>query len=586
MLSQPTIKRFEVIVLLALVYLQIASAELVDPRKRVLLVYQNDGAIPSNMAFEQALGEDLRNRFGPILEFYREQLDSARFPEHLPENLARLRSKYAERNVNVVIFAGNIPTTIVSDVPVVQVDNGLPKQSLQSVYGDNAVHIKFGIDPLRIVDAAKRLQPGVRKVLLISGVSKTEHVYLDQFRHRLMTSSNLEIEAMGDASIPKLAAIVSHLPQDVIVLPISYFTDPQGQTYIPRDVLGRLAAVSTVPMYAVSDTYIGKGLIGGYVVSWAKTGHMAADAASQILHGTPASNIVLKSPGTGVYIFDWYQLKRWGLSENNLPSDSIIENKTLTIWERYRWRIIWIVALLTVQSLSIVGLLIHKYRRTQMEKALRDMTGRLLRSQDDERRRIARDLHDGTGQQLSGIALGVGQVLADFPPGHDRLRQLLQDSHIASRQALDEVRAISYALHPPILDGLGLLPALQWYLDGLQKRTDFHINLDVSEKWLETPAEIERTLFRIVQESVANALHHSGGSALSVKLYNSLKGVYLQVEDNGRGLGSNSSDVREDPISIGVGIAGMKERVRQFDGTITIDSTSNGTRVLVFVPLQ
>lgn len=251
-----------------------------------------------------------------------------------------------------------------------------------------------------------------------------------------------------------------------------------------------------------------------------------------------------------------------------------------------RKKTLLIVAIITVivaQSLLIIRLMISQRQRKQAEKSLREMTGRLLRAQDEERRRIARDLHDGTGQHLTGIALSVGEVLAEFPQGHDRLRELLQSSHIASRQALNEVRAVSYALHPPILDGIGLLPALQWYVDGLQKRTEFSIDLDVSQAPRRTPPEIERTLFRIVQESVTNALRHSGGTLMNVKLYECAKGITLEVADNGHGIDTQLHGV-EDSASIGVGIAGMRERVRQFDGTFTIDFSTNGTRVMVILP--
>jgi two-component system, NarL family, sensor kinase len=114
------------------------------------------------------------------------------------------------------------------------------------------------------------------------------------------------------------------------------------------------------------------------------------------------------------------------------------------------------------QFLLIIALLAYRRKGRRAEDSVREMAGRLLKSQDEKRRRIARDLHDGTAQHLSGMALTIGQVLADFPPGHDRLRQLLQDSHVASREALNEIRTVSYVLHPPILDGLGLVAALRW----------------------------------------------------------------------------------------------------------------------------
>src|SRR5271155_411027 len=256
----------------------------------------------------------------------------------------------------------------------------------------------------------------------------------------------------------------------------------------------------------------------------------------EILRGKPAAEVALKASGSGVYMFDWRQLKRWGFSESDLPPGSIVEYRIPTAWEQYRWRIVGIIAIMLAQFLLIVALLIHRRKRRQAEGSLRETAGRLLQSQDEERRRIARDLHDGTAQHLSGMALTIGQVLADFPPGHDRLRKLLQDSHVASREALNKVRTVSYVLHPPILDSLGLVPALGWYLAGLQKRSTFAVNFKSPVEITDVTSDGERALFRIVQESVNNVLRHSSGTAITVSLSQSGKEVTLEIEDDGHGM--------------------------------------------------
>jgi signal transduction histidine kinase len=392
-----------------------------------------------------------------------------------------------------------------------------------------------------------------------------------------------EFEYIGNESVDQLLDRVAHLPRDTIVLPIEYDRDPAGNTYIPRDVIAKLAHASAAPVYAISTTLVGVGTVGGYVINWTKTGVAAADAALKLMGSSPPE-IVVPPDGTSEYMFDWRELKRWGFSEKDLPPGSVIKYKVPTACEQYRWRIVGIAVLIVAQSFLIAGLLIQRHRKRRAEESLRDMTGRVLQTQDDERRRIARDLHDGTGQELSGIVLSVGQVLADFPPGHEQLRQLLQDSHIASRRALNEVRAVSYALHPPILDGLGLIPALRWYLDGLQKRTSFNIDFDAPAALPETSPDAQRTLFRIVQEGAANVLRHSGGTALRVKLSDNGNGIILEIEDNGRGMSTEELERAESAASLGVGIVGMRERVRQLHGIFKINSSPTGTRVLVSLP--
>jgi signal transduction histidine kinase len=551
---------------------------------RVLLVYQTDGAPPAFVEFEQNLVLSLRAAMGSSLEFYREQLDATRFPELTQHKITELQSKFAARKIDVVICFGNMPSAILPGVPVVQISNFSSDRTGYSSHLANSVPVSFNVDARKIIDMARHLQPKARKVLLIGGADAEEHVDLMQFREQLSGEPNLDIHVVGDASIPELLAIVSRLPRDTIVLPLAYSRDPAGNSYLSLDIVAQLAAASAAPVYAVSDTYVGTGAVGGYVVSWAKTGEIAADAAVQILHGKTPAEVVLKSPGSDVYMFDWRQLQKWGFSESDLPLNSIVEYRVPTAWEQYRWRIVGSIAVIVAQFLLIVALLINRKKRRQAEGSLRETAGRLLQSQDEERRRIARDLHDGTAQHLSGMALTIGQVLADFPPGYDRLRTLLQDSHVASREALNEVRTVSYVLHPPILDGLGLVPALRWYLDGLQKRSGLIVEFKSPVEITDVTSDGERALFRIVQESINNVLRHSGGTAITVSLSQSGKEVTLEIGDDGHGMSAEELKQVEGAASLGVGITGMRERVRQLDGTFRISSNPSGTQVFVSLP--
>jgi signal transduction histidine kinase len=376
------------------------------------------------------------------------------------------------------------------------------------------------------------------------------------------------------------------LPHETIVLPISYTRDLKGNIYYTRDVVASLSRVSNAPIYAMADTNVGSGAVGGYVVDFEKMGSVIADIVLQTLGGRTAAQISVPAESAAAYMFDARQLKQWGFSENDLPTGSTVLFKTTSVWEQYRWRIVGTIALVVAQFFLILGLLILQRKHARAEAALRDMTGQLLESQDDERRRIARDLHDGTGQHLSGMALSIGQVLADFPPGHERLRQLLQASHLASRQALEEVRTVSYVLHPPILDGLGLVAALRWYFDGLQKRTPLKVVFDEPTDLPPLSSEVERALFRITQESINNVLRHSGASSVIVTLANRGKTVALEINDNGTGMSPEQLAQMRGLASPGVGIAGMRERVRQLNGKFTITSVANGTQLYVSLPVE
>jgi signal transduction histidine kinase len=553
--------------------------------KRVLLIHQNEEYSPASLEVQRGLLDRLRITMGPETEFFGEQLEATRFPEGQAAALSWVRARYAGRGIDVVIFLGSVPMEVLPGVPTVYAGHTPFKLPTDAASREGKVTVWFKVDVRKTISVARRLQPDAKKILVITGSGYADHILLKELRDQLK-ESELPVEYLADAGISDLKDRVSHLSRETIVLPISYTRDPKGNIYYTRDVVASLSQVAAAPLYSMADTTIGSGTVGGYVVNFEKMGAVIADVVLQTLDGKTQAEISVPPESAAAYIFDWRQLGRWGFSEGNLPSDSIVRFKTTSIWEQYRWRIIGTIALVVAQFFLILGLLILERKRARAEASLRDMTGRLLESQDDERRRIARDLHDGTGQHLSGMALGIGQVLADFPPGHERLRQLLQDSHLASRQALEEVRTVSYVLHPPILDGLGLAAALRWFFDGLQKRTSLKIHFAAPADLRSIAPEIERALFRIVQESINNVLRHSGASTVVVNLSNRGRMLWLEVRDNGAGLGPEQLIALDGTASLGVGIASMRERVHQLKGKFKISSIAGGTLVEVSLPID
>jgi signal transduction histidine kinase len=570
--------------LLAVAIISLAPLALAAP-KRVLLVYQDDGYSPAALELQQGILAHLRAQLGQDTQFFSEQLEATRIPESQDQALAWVRTRYASLAIDVVIFIGSAPLDILPGVPTVYAGTTRLQIPETVARHDKKATVWFQVNFAKTISAAQRLQPRAKNVLVIAGAGYEDHFLLEEVRAQL-GEANISAEYLADASVQDLMVRVARLPRDTIVLPVSYTRDLKGNIYFTRDVVASLSRVSNAPIYAAADTIIGSGAVGGYVVDFDKPGAVVARVVEQILAGRPAGQLSVPADDTASYVFDWRQLKKWNFSKTALPDGSVVRFKTTTVWEQYRWRIVATIALIFAQSLLILALLINRSRRRRAEASLHDMTGRLLESQDDERRRIARDLHDGTGQHLSGMALTIGQVLADFPSGHDDLRRLLEDSHSASRQALNEVRTVSYVLHPPILDGLGLVSAMQWYLEGLKKRTDINLVFEGPAHLERLSPEAERALFRIVQEGVTNVLRHSGGSGLKISLSSTPKAVTLEIEDNGQGLNVEQLSQLEGEATLGVGIAGMRERIRQLNGIFKIQSNTEGTRVTATVPLD
>jgi PAS domain S-box-containing protein len=220
-------------------------------------------------------------------------------------------------------------------------------------------------------------------------------------------------------------------------------------------------------------------------------------------------------------------------------------------------------------------------RLEDSEKSLRELSLHLLRTQDEERRRIGRDLHDSLGQYLSVLKMKLESLIPREPRPTDTMD--LKDCAQLTEQALKEVRTISYLLYPPMLEDLGLKSAMPWYVDGFTKRSGIKITFDLSPGFRRLSNDIELALFRILQESLTNVHRHSGSSTAEVRLSTIAGGVVLEVRDHGKGMPAQDGQVP--PGSLGVGLRGMNERIRQLGGTLEVSSTSRGTIVTATVPV-
>ena|GEM_PF-768246 len=217
------------------------------------------------------------------------------------------------------------------------------------------------------------------------------------------------------------------------------------------------------------------------------------------------------------------------------------------------------------------------WERERVLGELRALAGQLMRIQDEERRRVGRDLHDSTGQTLAALELDLARLMENaktLPPAQ---RELLAECARLAGLCSAEIRTASYLLHPPLLDELGLVSALRWLADGLRNRGGIDVRLDLPESMPRLRPEEELTLFRIAQEALTNAQRHSASPWVSLRLKRSGNSVDLEVEDGGRGIPLRD-DARGAPI-LGVGLAGMRERMRQIGGTFAVESTGSGTRI-------
>jgi PAS domain S-box-containing protein len=219
----------------------------------------------------------------------------------------------------------------------------------------------------------------------------------------------------------------------------------------------------------------------------------------------------------------------------------------------------------------------------EQSNQVRELSWRLLTSQDEERRHIARELHDSAGQTLTVLGISLAQLVENTERNSPELAAEAEQIQETVQQLHREIRTTSYLLHPPLLDETGLYSAINWYLEGLQERSGLQVQLDISKEFGRLPRNMEIVIFRLVQECLINIHRHSGSETASIRVARESDQITLDIRDQGKGI----SPARLAEIQAGrsgVGISGMRERLRQFQGTVNIESGSSGTRVFAIIP--
>ena len=233
-----------------------------------------------------------------------------------------------------------------------------------------------------------------------------------------------------------------------------------------------------------------------------------------------------------------------------------------------------------------VSIFAELHRKTwqleMLNRELRRLSSSLIVTQDQERRRIARELHDGLGQELAAIKMIMDGILQQKQPAELKDHAAAEINALIDR-AIQQVRSMSHLLHPPLLDEIGLYSALQWYLEGLSKRSGIETYMDMQPAdFPRLPPDLETAIFRIIQEALTNVFRHSGAAKAWVTVEKKETHVSLSVRDDGKGISEHISQFQSG--SIGVGIAGMRQRVKELGGEIRMRNAGPGTAVEVVIP--
>ncbi|MDQ1408893.1 MAG: two-component system, NarL family, sensor kinase [Acidobacteriaceae bacterium] len=221
------------------------------------------------------------------------------------------------------------------------------------------------------------------------------------------------------------------------------------------------------------------------------------------------------------------------------------------------------------------------------ELSLRQLSARLLKLQDEERRRIARDLHDTTGQKIAVLSMTLDRLAKLVDTKKVGVKDALTESRDVVGKIGEEIRTLSYLLHPPLLDECGLASAVLWYAEGFKKRSGIHLNVAIDEELVRLTTDAETALFRVLQESLTNVHRYSGSASAEIRIFQSPSKVHLEIVDHGKGVkaGTEPSAFAGAP-TLGVGIPGMRERIRQLGGQLEVEFSKDGTRVHASLPRE
>lgn len=401
----------------------------------------------------------------------------------------------------------------------------------------------------------------------------------------------VQLSLFEDVKIEELLDQLTSLSNGSLVLYTAFSRDKTGRLFAYDEIMSLIASRCKVPIYTTNEFNLGLGVVGGFVVHGYDQGEAAAKMALHILQGERPEKIPIIMTSPKRKIFDYTQIKRFGISPNQLPKDSLIINLPQTFYFKYKkWvdgMIIVFIALLSIISILLVN--INKRKRTEKElkaskEQLRTLGWRLAETEEKERKALSRELHDQIGQNLTilGVNLNILRSLipektADFV--HSRINDSLQ----LVKQTTERVRSLMNNLRSPVLDDYGLVAAIDLYAKQFSSRTGIKTVVRVSDTDTSFSPNTENVVFRIVQESLTNVLKHAQATQVIINVNASKNRLSLSIEDNG--IGYDTMKTYENSEQ-GWGLMTMNERALAVGGTCRVQSKPGmGTHVIVEVPL-
>src|SRR5271157_3823992 len=561
-------------------------------RKNVLIINEVGLTHPASALVTEQVMSRLSADPRYQTEFYVESLDSPLFSSDTRQQdiEAGLLQKYENRKIDVIVAMGPAPIlfllhfseTFLPDVPIVfcgstQVQAGNPK--LTSRFTGSWM----AFDAAKTLEAARRLSPEVRNVVVVSGSSQFDKATLRLTKGSLDRHPvPLDFTYLTNLDMSSLLQRLRNLPKRTVVLYTSFFRDAGGNQFVNASTaLPLVSEAANAPVFGISDTYLGHGIVGGYVVSFSEQGRIAAQLAAEILDGRKPADIPIVD-GPSLYVFDWKQLKRWNLSESRLPANSIVLNREPTLWEQHKRTLLTGLLIMAILSLLIIFLLFKQVQLKRARSAQEQLSGMLINAQEQERSRLAAEIHDDFSQRLAVLSLGLETAAEGIPESLQETNGQMQELINAASEIGADLHTLSHRLHSSTLERLGLAPGVASYCKEFTAQHGTQVAFTHQNVPRFVAPEVALCLFRVVQEALRNAKKHSGAAHARVQLERVDDALHLSISDDGNGF-----DVKRISDGQGLGLWSMQERVRLAAGRFEIHSdTQKGTLIDVWTPLN
>ena len=498
------------------------SATLAAEPKRVMLLHSFGPDVKPWSDYARAFRAELGRQSRWRLDLYELSLVAARTNDENPELAFAeyLRALFAKHPLDLIVSIGApaaafvqrhrqrlFPTTPMLLTVVDQ------RRVRYSVLTDSDAVVAVSINYLAAFENILRVLPDTKNVAVVVGNSPIEKYWKEEIGNEVKPLANrIALTWYNDLSFEDILKHAAALPPRSAIFWELMVVDAAGLPHEEGAALASLHAVANAPIFSYTDAFFGRDIVGGPHVPVLEAGRKAAEVAVRILGGEKAGDIKTLPVGFGTPKFDWREMQRWGISESRLPPGSEIHFRTLTAWEQYRWQILTTAAVLLLQAALISWLLYEHRHRRRSEAAAHALGGRLITAHEEERARLARELHDDVTQRLAVLAIDAGREERKSPGSPMR----------AMREGLvrlsEDVHALSYRLHPSILEDLGLTAALKSECERFSQTCSTRLETSVQDLPETLPHDVALCLFRIAQEGLRNIARHAGASQAEIAL--------------------------------------------------------------------